>query len=99
MVALHPDERNQKLKYHIQTSGRSLHAQEIDFNDIRTTLHVALSQKKRGCPERIIRFLRGDAEGTIVDRYDRIDWEDAVEVYNAYMPSLIAVRKTMDPSL
>lgn len=32
------DERSQKLKYHIQTSGRSLHAQEIDFNDIRTTL-------------------------------------------------------------
>ena len=31
------DERSQKLKYHIQTSGRSLHAQEIDFNDIRTT--------------------------------------------------------------
>jgi isobutyryl-CoA mutase len=30
--------RSQKLKYHIQTSGRSLHAQEIDFNDIRTTL-------------------------------------------------------------
>ncbi len=32
------NERSQKLKYHIQTSGRSLHAQEIDFNDIRTTL-------------------------------------------------------------
>jgi methylmalonyl-CoA mutase len=31
------DERSQMLKYHIQTSGRSLHAQEIDFNDIRTT--------------------------------------------------------------
>ena len=31
-------ERAQKLKYHIQTSGRSLHAHEIDFNDIRTTL-------------------------------------------------------------
>ena len=31
------DARSQKLKYHIQTSGRSLHAQEIDFNDIRTT--------------------------------------------------------------
>ena len=30
--------RAQMLKYHIQTSGRSLHAQEIDFNDIRTTL-------------------------------------------------------------
>ncbi len=38
-------ERSQKLKYHIQTSGRSLHAQEIAFNDIRTTLQafVALS--------------------------------------------------------
>jgi methylmalonyl-CoA mutase len=32
------NERSQKLKYHIQTSGRSLHAQEMDFNDIRTTL-------------------------------------------------------------
>ena len=34
------DERAQKLKYHIQTSGRSLHAQEMDFNDIRTTLQA-----------------------------------------------------------
>lgn len=34
------DERSQMLKYHIQTSGRSLHAQEIDFNDIRTTLQA-----------------------------------------------------------
>jgi methylmalonyl-CoA mutase len=34
------DSRAQKLKYHIQTSGRSLHAQEIDFNDIRTTLQA-----------------------------------------------------------
>ncbi len=33
-------ERSQKLKYHIQTSGRSLHAQEIGFNDIRTTLQA-----------------------------------------------------------
>jgi isobutyryl-CoA mutase len=33
-------DRSQKLKYHIQTSGRSLHAQEIDFNDIRTTLQA-----------------------------------------------------------
>ena len=33
-------ERAQKLKYHVQTSGRSLHAQEIDFNDIRTTLQA-----------------------------------------------------------
>ena len=32
--------RSQKLKYHIQTSGRSLHAQEVDFNDIRTTLQA-----------------------------------------------------------
>lgn len=36
----HADDRTQKLKYHIQTSGRSLHAQEIDFNDIRTTLQA-----------------------------------------------------------
>jgi methylmalonyl-CoA mutase len=34
------DERSQMLKYHIQTSGRSLHAQEIAFNDIRTTLQA-----------------------------------------------------------
>jgi isobutyryl-CoA mutase len=37
------DERSQKLKYHIQTSGRSLHAQETDFNDIRTTLQALLA--------------------------------------------------------
>ena len=34
------NDRAQMLKYHIQTSGRSLHAQEIDFNDIRTTLQA-----------------------------------------------------------
>jgi methylmalonyl-CoA mutase len=34
------DERSQKLKYHVQTSGRSLHAQEMDLNDIRTTLQA-----------------------------------------------------------
>src|SRR5687767_10838298 len=34
------NKRSQMLKYHIQTSGRSLHAQEIDFNDIRTTLQA-----------------------------------------------------------
>jgi len=37
------NERSQKLKYHIQTSGRSLHAQEIDFNDIRTTLQALVA--------------------------------------------------------
>ena len=36
-------ERSQKLKYHIQTSGRSLHAQEMQFNDIRTTLQALLA--------------------------------------------------------
>lgn len=36
----HANERSQMLKYHIQTSGRSLHAQEIDFNDFRTTLQA-----------------------------------------------------------
>ncbi|MEM6927019.1 MAG: methylmalonyl-CoA mutase family protein, partial [Myxococcota bacterium] len=36
-------ERSQKLKYHIQTSGRSLHAREIQFNDIRTTLQALLA--------------------------------------------------------
>lgn len=46
-VAMHKlygaNARSQKLKYHIQTSGRSLHAQEIDFNDIRTTLQALLA--------------------------------------------------------
>jgi len=37
------NKRSQMLKYHIQTSGRSLHAQEIDFNDIRTTLQALLA--------------------------------------------------------
>ncbi|MCB9228319.1 MAG: cobalamin B12-binding domain-containing protein [Deltaproteobacteria bacterium] len=37
------DERSQKLKYHIQTSGRSLHAQEMSFNDIRTTLQALMA--------------------------------------------------------
>jgi isobutyryl-CoA mutase len=36
-------ERAQKLKYHVQTSGRSLHAQEMDFNDIRTTLQALIA--------------------------------------------------------
>jgi isobutyryl-CoA mutase len=39
----HAGERSRKLKYHIQTSGRSLHAREIDFNDIRTTLQALLA--------------------------------------------------------
>ncbi|MEV0251975.1 fused isobutyryl-CoA mutase/GTPase IcmF [Nocardia sp. NPDC050712] len=37
------DDRSQKLKYHIQTSGRSLHAQEMNFNDIRTTLQALIA--------------------------------------------------------
>jgi methylmalonyl-CoA mutase len=37
------DERSQKLKYHVQTSGRSLHAQEMAFNDIRTTLQALIA--------------------------------------------------------
>ena len=37
------NDRSQKLKYHVQTSGRSLHAQEIQFNDIRTTLQALLA--------------------------------------------------------
>jgi isobutyryl-CoA mutase len=39
----HANDRSQKLKYHIQTSGRSLHAQEIQFNDIRTTLQALMA--------------------------------------------------------
>ncbi|MDR0276120.1 MAG: methylmalonyl-CoA mutase family protein [Burkholderiaceae bacterium] len=46
-VAMHErygaSERSQKLKYHVQTSGRSLHAQEIQFNDIRTTLQALIA--------------------------------------------------------
>ena len=37
------NDRSQKLKYHIQTSGRSLHAMEIEFNDVRTTLQALLA--------------------------------------------------------
>lgn len=37
------NDRSQRLKYHIQTSGRSLHAQEMDFNDIRTTLQALIA--------------------------------------------------------
>ncbi len=37
------NERSQRLKYHVQTSGRSLHAQEMDFNDIRTTLQALIA--------------------------------------------------------
>ena len=37
------NDRSQKLKYHVQTSGRSLHAQEIQFNDIRTTLQALIA--------------------------------------------------------
>lgn len=37
------NDRSQKLKYHIQTSGRSLHAQEMSFNDIRTTLQALIA--------------------------------------------------------
>jgi methylmalonyl-CoA mutase len=46
------NERSQKLKYHVQTSGRSLHAQEMDFNDIRTTLQALcghLRQRELAC--------------------------------------------------
>jgi methylmalonyl-CoA mutase len=39
----HANSRSQKLKYHIQTSGRSLHAQEMAFNDIRTTLEALIA--------------------------------------------------------
>jgi len=41
------NERSQKLKYHIQTSGRSLHAQEIQFNDIRTTLQALIANLRQ----------------------------------------------------
>ena len=41
------DERSQKLKYHVQTSGRSLHAQEMAFNDIRTTLQALIAHLRQ----------------------------------------------------
>jgi methylmalonyl-CoA mutase N-terminal domain/subunit len=52
------NERAQMLKYHIQTSGRSLHAQEIDFNDIRTTLqalHIAIYPVTPHCKMRMMK--------------------------------------------
>ena len=52
------NERSQKLKYHVQTSGRSLHAQEMDFNDIRTTLAGArrdLRQRQQPAHQRLRR--------------------------------------------
>ena len=42
-------ERSQKLKYHVQTSGRSLHAQEMSFNDIRTTLQALHRARRTSC--------------------------------------------------
>ena len=41
------NERSQKLKYHVQTSGRSLHAQEMAFNDIRTTLQALIAHLRQ----------------------------------------------------
>jgi methylmalonyl-CoA mutase len=49
--------RSQMLKYHIQTSGRSLHSQDIQFNDIRTTLQ-ALCAIYDNCPEPAHQCLR-----------------------------------------
>jgi len=43
--------------------------------------------RRRGCPDRIIRFLRGDAEQSTADIYDRVTWEEAVEAYATYMPN------------
>ena len=45
--------------------------------------------RKNGCPERVLRLLRGDAHGSTVDRYDHVSWEEIVEGYNACMPSLL----------
>ena len=52
------NERSQKLKYHVQTSGRSLHAQEMSFNDIRTTLQALmrdLRQRQQPAHQRLRR--------------------------------------------
>ena len=48
--------------------------------------------RKRGCPERIIRYLRGDADDSTADRYDRVTWDELVEAYLSYMPSIIQYR-------
>ena len=52
--------RSQMLKYHIQTSGRSLHAQEINFNDIRTTLQALYAHLRQLQQPPHQRLRRGD---------------------------------------
>ena len=54
------NERSQKLKYHVQTSGRSLHAQEMAFNDIRTTLQALLRDLRQLQQPAHQRLRRGD---------------------------------------
>ena len=65
------NERSQKLKYHVQTSGRSLHAQEIQFNDIRTTLQalLALQDQLQLAPHERLR--RGDHDADRGERAPR----------------------------
>lgn len=65
--------------------------QHLKFGPHNYRYWFTTALRKRNCPERIIRILRGDAEGTIVDRYDRIGWDEVVEAYNASMPSIIVL--------
>jgi methylmalonyl-CoA mutase len=73
------NDRSQKLKYHIQTSGRSLHAQEIDFNDIRTTLQALINREwglaKNENPNQgsfIIEELTDMVEEAVLQEFERI---------------------------
>ncbi len=61
------NERSQKLKYHIQTSGRSLHAQEMSFNDIRTTLQAlcAIYDNANSSAHERVRRSHHDADGRV----------------------------------
>ena len=65
------NERSQKLKYHIQTSGRSLHAQEIAFNDIRTTLQALIAHLRQLQLAAHQRLRRGDHHADRGDRAPR----------------------------
>src|ERR671933_328060 len=69
------NERSQKLKYHVQTSGRSLHAQEMSFNDIRTTLQALCALYDNANPLQgsfVIDELTDLVEEAVLAEFDRI---------------------------
>jgi integrase/recombinase XerD len=78
----------EKHRLHDSTADRLEQHLKFGPHNYRHWFTTAL--RKNGCPERIIRILRGDAEGSVVDRYDHVTWEDIVEAYNACMPSIIS---------